>query len=297
MYVEVNNIALTAFTNSGHIGYISRVIEVINENETAKTRLAKYLATLTTALNKENEDYKTSTKSLTTDEIEAADKLRDKYYNAIKTMIRGFIDSPVSEMATAATALNQVVKDYSVNTATQLYEESIELKSFIRDMREQSEYVTKLGLTVYLDSLEEQNTKVLNAIGERQAERRDIAVGASKINRAATDEQYRLLIKHANALDFIDWTDNGSSDLDTVIDNINVEIKYFKEQLLGQNASASTDDSSSTDNGDSSSSSDGSSSSDSGNGGSSSSGDSGSSSSGSGSGSSSSGDDDKELTL
>lgn len=241
---QINGITLTALTNGAHIEFMNRVSAIINADDTAKTKLEKYFTPFAAALKKESDDFKTSTKSLKTDEIAEADRLRDKYYNALKNMIKGFVDSPLEEMAAAAKVVNQIVKDYNINTQGQIDKETAELANFIRDLRdEHADEVAKLGLSIYLNALNEQNEKLRDAAADRQAEKEAIVVGASKKNRTATDEQFRLLSKLANSYAFIE----GDDALGSVIDKINLEIKHYKEQAIKDKTSLSpTDDSSSS---------------------------------------------------
>lgn len=227
---EINGISLSALTNGAHIEFLNRITALAKADEAVKTKLAKYLDTLTAALAQEDADFKTSTKSLKTDELAEADQERDKYYSALKKAAQGFLDSPLEEVAAAAKAVCQVIKDYGIDTRTQIDQETAELDSITKDFKEKySAEITALGLTAYVTAIVEQNEKVRELAAERMAEKEGVVLGAMKKDCAASDEQYRLLAKLANAYAFIE----GDAELGGFIDQVNLEIKHYKEQAIG----------------------------------------------------------------
>lgn len=280
---EINGIQIGALTNGAHIEFMNRMKTLIEADTTAKAKAATYLTPFSTALAKETSDFAVVTKSLKTDDLDNADKARDKYYSAMKKIVESSIESPLEDVAKAANNINLIIKAHALDPQGQIDEETAKLASIVADL--EGDYKTDaatVGITAYVTAIKEQNELVRKATAERQAEKEGRAVGAMKADRALTDNQYRLMIKLLNAYSFIDYATTGSSELETIIVKLNLEIKHYKEQALGVKASTSTDNnSSSTDNsgGDSSSS-------DSGNSGSS---DSGGDSSDSGDGGSSSG--------
>lgn len=287
---EIDSIRTAALTNGAHIEYMNRVKTLINADATAKAKGAVYLTQFETALAQEISDFAVVTKSLKSDVLETADKARDKYFNAMKQIVDSSINSPLEAVAKAAQNVKLMIDAHEPVSKSQYDEETAKLDSITSDLEgDLKADATTLGITAYVTAIKEQNELVRTAMAERQEEKEGKAVGAMKTDRAATDNIYRSLIKILNAYSFIDYSEKGSSDLESIIVKLNLEIKHYKEQALGQSASVDTSSSSSS--------------SDSGNGGSSSSSDGGSSSSDSGSSSSgdgtglSNGDDDKELTL
>lgn len=232
---EINGITLNALANGAHLEFMYRVLTLANADEAVKAKLAKYLTTLEAALTQEDEDFKISTTSLKTADIVAADELRDTYYRALKSAANGFLDSPLEEVAKAAKVVCQVIKDYNIDPKGQRDKETAELDSLTKDLIEKyATEVAALGLTAYVTAIKTQNDAVRTLSAERMDEKLGVVIGAMKADRAATDEQYRLLVKLANSYAFIE----GDDVLGTFIEQVNLEIKHYKEQAIGSSKSS-----------------------------------------------------------
>lgn len=241
---EISGITTTAFTNGAHIEFMNRVKTLVEADPTAKAKAATYLTPFNTALTQETSDFAVVTKSLKTDDLENADKARDKYYSAMKKIVESSTESPLEDVAKAANNINIIIKAHALDPQGQIDEETAKLASIVTDL--EGDYkadAATVGITAYVTAIKKQNELVRKATAERQAEKEGKAVGAMKADRAVTDDQYRLMIKLLNAYSFIDYATTGSSELETIIVKLNLEIKHYKEQALGVKASSSTDNS------------------------------------------------------
>ena len=187
-------------------------------------------------MTKEDEDLKISQKSLLTDEIAEADNLRDSLYRAYKKAVKTYLDFPIAAQAQAAKMLNQHIKDYGIDPAMQLDQETGLLTNFINDLTTKyTEQITTLGLQSFVAELSSANTKVQTLTAQRTMERTGIVKGALKTSRIATDTAYRELVKMTNALALV----LGEADYANFIDYVNTEISHYQQEVInGRSTSA-----------------------------------------------------------
>ena len=171
-----------------------------------------------------------SAKSLTTDKIAAADRLRDQLYAGYKKAVAGYAGFPVESLAEAAKVLNQHIKDYRIDVQAQLDKETGLLVNFIQDLEGKfAEQVKALSLTAFVEKLKAANEEVRALTGQRTDERSARTAGALKAARAASDEAYRMLVLHVNAHALLE----GEEAYAAFIGYANTEIEHFRQEVLG----------------------------------------------------------------
>lgn len=155
--------------------------------------------------------------------------LRDSLYRAYKKAVKTYLDFPIAVQAQAAKVLNQHIKDYGIDPAMQLDQETGLLTNFINDLATKyTEQVTNLGLQSFVTELGTVNNKVQTLTAQRTMERTDIVKGALKTSRIATDTAYRKLVKMTNALALV----LGETDYANFIDYVNTEISHYKQEVI-----------------------------------------------------------------
>ncbi|MDE5614349.1 MAG: hypothetical protein K2I74_06880, partial [Treponemataceae bacterium] len=188
------------------------------------------VAALRAAVTAEDESLQVSAKSLTTDKIAAADRVRDQLYAGYKKAVAGYAGFPVESLADAAKVLQQHIKDYKIDVQTQLDKETGLLVNFIQDLEgKYKPQVDALSVGAFVEKLKAANEEVRELTGQRTDERSAKTAGALKAARNASDEAYRLLTMHVNAHALIE----GDADYAAFIDYANTEIEHFKQEVLG----------------------------------------------------------------
>lgn len=226
---DINDISLVRLNNGAHFMFIKNVNDRVQSNNTLKTKLGALATNLNDALNKEDEAMLLSQKSLITDDIAAADELRDSIYSGYKKVVDGYRKLPVASIEVAAKELWQHIKDYSINPQDQLDKETGMLLNFIDDLETKyAPQVLTLSLTVFVDQLKIANEKVRRLTSKRTDERSTQAVGALKQARKNSDNAYRELVKMVNALALIE----GIAPYEDFIDYLNTEIAHFKREVI-----------------------------------------------------------------
>ena len=234
---EIQSISVKSMNNGAHFNYMHATIDLIEANDTVKSKLAEELAALKQAFQVENDCLKLTRKSLLTDEISLWDGTRDNYYMGYKGVVKGLRNLPIGEQRSAAITLWQHIVDYKIDVRMQLDRLTGMLMNFLEDLDAKFDAeVTLLGLTTFRDKLKEANDKVRELLKERDKESSTRETGALRTARQATDTAYQTFIKKMNAYAIIE----GTADYQSFIDAMNAQIKRYKQEVLGQTASGSS---------------------------------------------------------
>ena len=227
---EIQSLPLTTMNNGAHFMFVSNMADRAEKDTAVAAKCTAQVKALRAAVTTEDENLQISAKSLTTDKIVSADRLRDQLYAGYKKAVAGYAGFPVESLAEAAKVLQQHVKDYKIDVQAQLDKETGLLVNFIQDLEGKfAEQVKTLSLTAFVEKLKAANEEVRTLTGQRTDERSAKTAGALKAARVASDEAYRMLVLHVNAHALIE----GEADYAAFIDYANTEIAHFRQEVLG----------------------------------------------------------------
>lgn len=227
---EIQQISVSHIANAAHFMFVSNMADRAEKDAAVSEKCAAQVKALREAVKAEDENLQISAKSLTTDKIAAADRLRGQLYAGYKRAVKGYVGFPLSEMADAAAVLSQHIKDYKINPQSQLDAETGLLVNFIQDLEGKFKaQVKKLGLSVFVEQLKAANESVRELTAQRTDERSAKTAGALKAARTASDEAYKELATNVNARAVIE----GEADYAPFIAYANTEIEHYKREVLG----------------------------------------------------------------
>ena len=216
--------------NGAHFTFVSNMAERAEKDAAVVEKCKAQVVALRAAITAEDENLQISAKSLVTDKIVAADRLRDQLYAGYKKAVSGYTDFPVADMAEAAKVLAQHVKDYKIDVKAQLDKETGLLMNFIQDLEgKYKPQVDALSLGAFVEKLKAANEDVRSLTSQRTDERSAKTAGALKATRNASDEAYKMLAMHVNAHALLE----GEEAYAAFIDYANTEIEHFKQEVLG----------------------------------------------------------------
>lgn len=234
---QISSVSLERFSNGAHFVMMGDVLKHAEADPKIKQKVGNLIDDLKTAFAQEDEALRISQKNLKTDDIAAADALRDNIYRGYKKAVKAYLSFPLPEQAGHAKVLWQHMADYKIDPTMQLDKETGMLINFIDDLeKKHSAAVSALNLTAFVTQLKQANEQVRTLTGERTDERSTIVVGALRQARTSVDEAYRKLIQMVNALALVE---NDSAYL-PFIQFMNQEIKQMKQNALGQSVSGKT---------------------------------------------------------
>ena len=237
---EIQTVALTHMANAAHFLFVSNMAERAEKDAAVAEKCKAQVDALRAAVTAEDENLTISAKSLVTDKIAEADRLRDQLYAGYKKAVGGYVNFPVESLADAAKVLNQHIKDYKIDVQAQLDKETGLLVNFVQDLEGKfAEQVKALSLGAFVEKLKAANEDVRSLTSQRTDERSAKTAGALKAARAVSDEAYKMLVLHVNAHALLE----GEADYAAFIDYANTEIEHFKQEVLGgsKKKSASSD--------------------------------------------------------
>ncbi len=235
---EIQTVYVGGMNNAAHFMFVSNMAERAEKDAAVAEKCKAQVKALRDAVTAEDENLQISAKSLTTDKIAEADRLRDQLYAGYKKAVGGYANFPVADMAEAAKVLQQHIKDYKIDTQAQLDKETGLLVNFIQDLEGKfAEQVKTLALGAFVEKLKAANEEVRSLTGQRTDERSAKTAGALKAARAVSDEAYRMLVLHVNAHALLE----GEADYAAFIDYANTEIDHFRKEVLGGTKKKSTE--------------------------------------------------------
>lgn len=226
MAKEIQNFDASKMPNGAHYDFMSAVESFADNYSTIKEKAAEQLAALSEKLGVEDENMKLSRKNELSDQIAEQDRLRDAYYAGYKAAVKSMLGS-VDEAKT----LWQNIKDYGVNTKSQLNKETGDLTNLTADLTGKLKAeVAALGLAELVAKLKTANDSVHSLMMQRDLENSTRVAGALKAARSETDDAYKALVKRVNALAEVD----AETDYSSFIDTINEQIERYRQQVLAK---------------------------------------------------------------
>lgn len=238
---EIQEINLARMSNGAHHIFVREIVMRAQSDAAVSSKLGQLVNNLATAVEAEDESIKLSQKSFLSDTIAQADRARDGLYSSYKKAVEAFLGIPVEDMAEAAKVLNQHLKDYAIDTKSELHKESGLLLNLVTDLEGKfAPQVATLSLTSLVASIKDANERVMEADRDRTTERLGAQVGALKAARAASDNAYRALVRMVNALVLVSTleTPDGDPSYTPFIDFVNQQVVQYKRTVLKQTATA-----------------------------------------------------------
>lgn len=238
---KINTIDTHSLTNGAHYNFMEAIYTNLNSILLYGEKLQTEIPVFKTKLDNENAVLVLSRKSDKTDEIANADKARDNAYVGYKYAVKGFTYLGSGAQYEAAKVLSQHLTDYQIDTKMSLSRQTGLMTNFIEDLESTySEQVESLGLTPFVTMMKNGNAKVKAGLQSRDSERAGQTKAAMLSARADTDAAYQTIVDKINALYLVDTT--NTNEYVTTIDEINAQIKRYKEQELSKKSTKEEDE-------------------------------------------------------
>lgn len=222
--------------NGVHFLFVKSVLDRAKSDAKVMNKAAGLVAVLETAVAKEDECLTLSRKNFKSDDIKQADQDRDTLYTKFRAMVKSFLDIPMQEEAEAAKYLWQSIKDYNIDTKSNLQQETGLLLNLVADLQDPlATHVETLGLTRLVESLKQANDRVNDMLLQRTDDRSAQVLGALRTARFATDDAYDDLVEVIDALAILE----GVADYASFINYVNTEITQYMRNAMSRKATSS----------------------------------------------------------
>ena len=226
MEKQVDNISLKKLSNYAHFNYMDVVYKNLSSLLILGEKLKTELPIFEEKLDNENDVLVQSRKNDLTEEIETGDDKRDSGLSGYTQMVKAFLFLRSGAQYEAAKKLNQHLSDYKLSPQMSLVKQTGAMKNFLEDLETTyTSQVTSLGLM-----MKEGNTAVDTNLQARDARSAGKMKAAVLTARSETDEIYNKIIKKINALAIVD--EENADEYGQLIDELNAQIKHYKEQEL-----------------------------------------------------------------
>lgn len=244
--MKIQEFGLTRLLNNQHLTFHREFEALIEESETVKEAVASPFAAYQKAVEAEDVSMMKVTKSAITEKKVDADADRDRKLTASFDVIRLAQRHYDAEMQAAGARLSVLLSTYVGSDKAEYNDETGRVRNYIQDVRS-SKYAadaTKIGLTPWMDVLEEANERCVTLADEYNTEQRDKnAAGVASDLRKNTDAAYRTLVDHLNALALI----AADVDTDDLVSRWNTRIDFYRNtvsrRLSGKSAASKAADS------------------------------------------------------
>lgn len=228
---KINAIDTHGLTNGAHYNFMEAIYKNLSSILLYGEKLKTELPAFKTALDSEDAVLVLTRKSDMTDDIANADKHRDNAFVGYKYIVKGFTYLGGGAQYEAAKVLSQHLTDFQIEIKMPLSRQTGLMTNFIQDLETKyGEQVESLGLTPFVTMMKDGNEKVKAGLLSRDSQRAGQSKAAMLSARADTDAAYQTIVDKINALYLVDTT--NTNEYVTTIDEINAQIKHYKEQEL-----------------------------------------------------------------
>jgi hypothetical protein len=192
-------------------------------------KLAKFLAELKEAIDQVDAALAIQRKSGFTEEINLFNDRRHSLLTALKGAVRGFLK--VDNTQKEAKALVQLFKDYGIKRKMQISQATGLFSNLITDLEGPFAGAIKaMNLQSLVANLKEANNSLQQVSEERLDEANANGTARLAEARKRADEAYHRFIEALESLMLLE----GEEQYIAFVDRLNTEIKYYKQQALGE---------------------------------------------------------------
>ncbi|MDR1454142.1 MAG: DUF6261 family protein [Tannerella sp.] len=223
LIIEVH---LHRFRNEAHYEFMFNVVELMTRFPAIETLVVICLEELNRLLPVEKAMLDRQRKSALTLRLEEADQRVDRTIVGINNLVRGMLHHPSPDIAELARQLDIRMKDFG-RIVQKAYEEEAAAVQELIDLLTGpfSQHVATLGLTVWVETLQQAEAEFVQLYRERNTELANRPEGPMRDLRKLVDVQYHAAVRRVEA--YIDL--NGGQDCMEFVRELNDNIKYFNE--------------------------------------------------------------------
>ena len=192
-FIKPNKVALK---NSQHYSLMEAFKTVLNEANFTVAKIVALITTFLTCFSNEDHWFMQARASEVIARRDAADKLRDKLYTKLFTLVRLWRDSGNTQLEAAAEALVKVFHLYAVNTSAQIDAETGQMDNLITDLSTTAMQanIETIGGKWLFDEMKAAHEEVKSIRLEQGNEESEKVAGALRKARKESDAAYDAIL-------------------------------------------------------------------------------------------------------
>ena len=170
--------------------------------------------------------YRKVTTTGQTKTVKTIDDERDTLYSGLIGSVNSATKSPIAAQAAAATELQEPVKRYDVKTGGEYQQETMRIGQFCEDLlANYTSQLTALGLTAWVEALQAKNTEFHEAMIARTNAEAGYVKGELTQLKQQMIAAFNVFRKLANVILIYE----GDTAYATTIDQLNAEVRHYKQ--------------------------------------------------------------------
>ncbi|MDR0989008.1 MAG: DUF6261 family protein [Prevotellaceae bacterium] len=225
---KIIKLAVSRLTRGAYFNFMMSIYTLAMSNKLVAQKAAKFLAALKLGIDHVDGALAIQRKSAFTEQISILNNRRHSLLTVLKGTARGFLklDSTQEDAKT----LLQLLKDYSIRRNMQIDAATGLFSNLIDDLEGKfAPAVKTLNLQQVVVDIKAANTELQQVVKERLDETTNNGTSRLIDARKETDKAYREFTEVVETLDMMDGGDTYAD----FIDHINVLIKHYKQEALG----------------------------------------------------------------
>lgn len=181
--------------------------------------------------------YRKATTTRQTKVVETLDSERDTIYAGFTGTVSNALKSPIATQQQAAQQLQEPIKRYAISTSAEYQEQTMRTEQLCTDLlANYAAPLADLGLTAWVEALQAKNCEFQEAMTQRTNEQAGYVKSELTNLRQQIIVAYRIFAKLMNVVLIYE----GDSAYSAVIDQMNAEVRHYKQIAARKGASSST---------------------------------------------------------
>lgn len=181
--------------------------------------------------------FRKASTSFATQTVKTLDSERDSYYTGFTGTVNNALKSPLQAQRDAAQLLVEPIRRYNVNAGGEYQQQTMRTAQLCQDLLDNfAEPLATLRLTEWVQALQAKNTEFQQAMTARTNEQAGYVRSELTLLRQNIITAYRIFVKLANVV----FIYEGDTAYATVIDQLNAEVRHYKQIIARKGGGGSS---------------------------------------------------------
>lgn len=227
--MKIKAFSIYRLTKPAHLVFVTNVLEAAQKDETVMEKCQVYVEKLAEAVQAERDNYNIEPGSSITNQINAADRDRNRMYQAYRQSVLSALNLNDPAKNAAAEKLMRNIKMHKISSKMRINSKTAELMKLVDDLKgKYSADVETLEVGHLVKNVERANNKYIQLVSDRNSERANKIIGVADTSRRDSNLAYKKFVNVVNS--FVE-IDDSVSELDDFIKFVNEMIKFNNDNI------------------------------------------------------------------
>lgn len=226
--MKITTLALTRMHNAEHFQFMTEVKNLLAQHSMLLNG-TKLIVQFVACYSNEDKALKKIVKSAKTEQLEAADQLRDSLFRGLADSVTAALNHFDPQTVAAAKRLKIVFDTYGNLAATSMNKETAGIYNLLQELTgNYAPDMEKLALTAWIPKLTAANKAFETVLKERIGNTAAATQLTMKECRAETDSMYNAIVERINALIVV----NGEAAYTEAVSTLNAYIDMYSNTMV-----------------------------------------------------------------